>query len=119
MRYTPKCDSLIRAFAVNEGYLTAYINNNSYYYDDYGNSYYINNSGRYNSNRYDYSYVWYTKYANKRPLETDSLAFIRNTQIFTTDEVTTASFIVLPYISLNGETYTSNVAEADSVTVKH
>lgn len=119
MRYTPKCDSLIRAFAVNEGYLTAYINNNSYYYDDYGNSYYIYNSGRYNSNRYDYSYVWYTKYANKRPLETDSLAFIRNTQIFTTDEVTTASFIVLPYISLNGETYTSNVAEADSVTVKH
>ena len=119
MRSDSKCDSLIKAFAPNEYYLTNYTNGYDYYYDDYGNYYNIYNSGRYNSNRYDYSYVWYTKYANKRPLETDSLAFIRNTQIFTTDEVTTASFIVLPYISLNGETYTSNVAEADSVTVKH
>jgi hypothetical protein len=119
MRYDSKCDSLIRTFAVNESYLTGYINGNNYYYDDYGNYINIYNSNRYNSNSSNYTYVWYTKYANKRPIESDSLAFINNNQIFTSDEITTASFIVLPYVSINGETFTSNVAEADSVTIKH
>ena len=104
MRNEPKCDSLIRAFAT-ESFLADYTSGYYYY------------SNPYNSKSSDNNYTWYTKYANVVPTATDSLAFINKGVVFSNDDITSASFIVLPYISLNNEVITANVAEADSSTI--
>ena len=114
MRYEPKCDSLIRAFA-NENYLAAYNAGSTYYYDENNNYVYLSNP--YNSKSSDRNYIWYTAQANIKPLSSDSMAFVRAGDVFT-EGVTTASFIVLPYITPNGSVITSSVTEADSVKIQ-
>lgn len=68
---------------------------------------------------YNYSYQIknYTEYASIRPSKSDSLAFVYVNDVDGKD-VTSASFIVLPYVNINNNAVTADVATAKSASFK-
>ncbi len=68
----------------------------------------------------DYTYFWYTKYANVKPTATDSKAFIPVNNVLDGD-ANSVKFIILPYATVDGEVITAPVEEAvttNAFTVK-